>query len=97
DDENSQQTRFRLRSPQGWISLQIGIMPATENPENHRQPVIQLIRAGELLLGTGSASPVSGWVSPTYGYKIPALSLAIEIESVLPIKFTSEWDFPQVS
>ena len=97
DDENSQKTMVRLRSPQGWINLHIGIMPATENPEDHQQPVIQLIRAGELLLGTGSASPVSGWVSPTYGYKIPALSLAIEIESVLPIKFTSEWDFPQVS
>jgi len=88
---------FRLRSPLGWIILNIGIESATREDEVFPQPVVQLVRAGELAHGSGAASPVSGWVSPTYGYKIPALSLAVEIETHLPIRFTSQWDFPQVS
>jgi hypothetical protein len=86
---------FRLRSPLGWIQLQIGIEPATPISDKQPAPRIQLIRAGELLHGIGSTSPVLGWVSPTYGYKIPALSLAVEIEAKLPIRFTSTWEFPQ--
>ena len=86
---------FRLRSPLGWIQLQIGIEPATPISDKQPAPRIQLIRAGELLHGNGSTSPVLGWVSPTYGYKIPALSLAVEIEAKLPIRFTSTWEFPQ--
>ena len=97
NNENIHQIRLKLRSPLGWISLQIGIEPATKNIADPPQPLIQLIRSGELIHGGGAASPVSGWISPTYGYKIPALSLAVEIESGLPIKFSSEWDFPQVS
>jgi hypothetical protein len=96
-DDNNQEIGLKIRSPLGWINLQIGIEPATKISEDSQEPVIQLIRAGELIHGTGSASPVSGWVSPTYGYKIPAISLAVEIESGLPINFTSEWEFPKIS
>ena len=96
-NEPNQDIGIKLRSPLGWINLQIGIEPATNGTEEHSGVSIQLIRAGELVHGSGTVSPVSGWVSPTYGYKIPALSLAVEIDSGLPIRFTSLWEFPQVS
>lgn len=96
-DDRSQEIGFNLRSPLGWINLQIGIEPATMIKGDIQEHALQLVRAGELIHGSGMVSPVSGWVSPTYGYKIPALSLAIVIESVLPVKFTTRWDFPTVS
>jgi uncharacterized heparinase superfamily protein len=94
--EDNYQISIRLRSPQGWIGLQIGIEPATQE-DNAQQPILQLVRAGESLLDSDPVSPTSGWVSPTYGYKIPALSLAIVMESSLPIVFRSQWDLPQDS
>jgi len=94
--EDNYQISIRLRSPQGWIVLQIGIEPATQE-DNAQQPILQLVRAGESLLDSDPVSPTSGWVSPTYGYKIPALSLAIVMESSLPIVFRSQWDLPQDS
>jgi hypothetical protein len=94
DIEDKYRISIRLRSPQGWIHLHIGIEPATQE-DSGQQPILQLIRAGESLLDSDSVSPTSGWVSPTYGYKIPALSLAIVMESPLPIVFRSQWDFPQ--
>lgn len=89
------QTSIRLRSPHGWINLHIGIEPATQ--VDSEKAHIRLVRAGESLLDSESVSPTSGWISPTYGYKIPALSLAIAIESRLPIIFRSQWEFPQDS
>ena len=47
-----------------------------------------LIRAGESLLGEIS-SPNSGWFSPTYGEKIPAVSVILSINSVLPVEIIS--------
>jgi hypothetical protein len=37
---------------------------------------------------------IRGWVSPTYGVKVPALSLAIESKSANDVQFTSEFVFP---
>jgi hypothetical protein len=96
NDENSEQSiTFKMRSPQGWIDLLIGIEPVTLLKNVPDEISIQLVRGGELIHGTGTPSPVSGWVSPTYGYKIPALSLAVEIETSLPVKFYTHWNFPQ--
>lgn len=45
---------------------------------NDATPVkYQLIRAGELMHGEGETNPLSGWYSPTYAEKIPALSWRI--------------------
>ena len=88
---------LKLRSPLGRIKLRVGIEHAMNKDEEHQAPVIQLIRAGEIIHGDGTPSPVAGWVSPTYGYKIPALSLVVEVEAGLPIKFTSQWEFPEVA
>jgi hypothetical protein len=85
---------IRLRSPHGWLDIQIGIEPATPITGNENAPQIQLVRAGELVSGTGPVSPISGWVAPTYGYKVPALSLSISVDSPLPVKFITKWDLP---
>jgi len=89
---------IRLKSPHGWITLRI--QPQNPNIQasnielSNITPRISLVRAGEYLLGPGQPDPVRGWVSPTYGQKIPALSLAIEVEAGGDVKFTSEFKFP---
>ena len=61
--------------------------------------LISLVRAGELLqtsevFKTSEISAVRGWVSPTYAAKIPALSLAVEVQSTQSVQFTSQFTFP---
>jgi hypothetical protein len=85
---------IRLKSPFGWIMLEIKSEPA------NLQPVTTLVRAGELIsqtsdvLKTSEVSPTRGWVSPTYAHKIPALSLSVEVQSAESVKFSSEFTFP---
>ncbi len=64
-------------------------------PKHPQAQVIppSLVRAGRTLAGSHNLSPVRGWFSPTYGMKIPALSLSLEIISPLPCALISEWEF----
>lgn len=87
-------TILRLRSPLGWLELSTSIEPATPEITRENPPRVQLVRAGELVSGSGDVSPISGWSAPTYGYKIPALSLSITVDSPLPAKFMTQWDLP---
>ena len=50
-----------------------------------------LVRAGEWIYGEGPMEPSWGWTSPTYGYKIPALSFSVWLSSLPPLEITSEW------
>jgi hypothetical protein len=84
---------IRLKSPFGWIVLRI--LAPLQLPTNDSR--ITLIRAGELLVGAGKVLPFEGWGSPTYGEKIPALSLAFEVQSEQTMKFTTEFIFPHES
>lgn len=77
---------IRLQSPHGWVALNIQTI-------KYR---VSLVRAGEYLHGSGAADPIRGWVSPTYAQKIPALSLAVEVEAAEDVRFTSEFRFPTV-
>jgi hypothetical protein len=84
--------RLKLKSPHGWLNLNIFETTGSKTYIiNH-----QLTRCGELLSGSGSVSPILGWVSPTYALKRPALSLAIRISSTPPINLVSDWQFPDV-
>jgi hypothetical protein len=47
-----------------------------------------------VLHGSGPASPITGWTSPTYGDKIPALAFIVEVTQTLPIDLKTEWTFP---
>lgn len=88
-------TQMRIQSPYGWISLQITFTPKISRAGASPAHRVQLVRAGELLYGTGKISPVLGWASRYYGYKEPALSLSIETEGPLPTAATTEWNFPR--
>jgi asparagine synthase (glutamine-hydrolysing) len=53
-----------------------------------------LVRASERIAGNSSdPSEVRGWVSPTYASKQPALSLALEADGRLPIRFETRFEF----
>lgn len=81
---------IRLLSLNGWVTIGIASRPSVTKDELQ----ISLVRAGELLLGSAPSDPTRGWTSPTYGVKIPALSLAIIAESPGEIVFSTEFIFP---
>ena len=89
---------IRLKSPHGWVTLTIN--DGLRIPNTKYQ--ITLIRTGEVVYSSGTGGPesqtemtVRGWASPTYGVKIPALSLAVETKSANDVQFTSEFVFPK--
>ena len=89
-DVRESKFEIRLNSPKGWVSLSISVEPSvTEN-----RPRVTLVRAGETVYGSGTAESVRGWTSPTYGVKIPALSLAVETKSASDVQFVSEFILP---
>jgi hypothetical protein len=85
---------LRVLSPYGWISLEIGRITPAGSTKPARTAGIKLIRAGELLFGTGEVSPIFGWSSPTYGEKIPALACIYNCTQSLPVEFKSLWVLP---
>lgn len=80
---------MQLRGPDGWITLRV-IMDAWIGRSDVR---VSLVRAGEMVYGNGKARPFEGWVSPTYGVKIPALSLAVQVTSAKSTSFTTQFLF----
>jgi hypothetical protein len=83
-----QGVEISVNSPHGWVTIGI-----SHTPPGTRHS-LALIRAGELIHGEGNNLPYEGWVSPTYGIKLPALSFAVEVASSGPITFTSGFIFP---
>jgi hypothetical protein len=88
---------IRLKSLHGWVTLTINNGLRITNNEYQ----ISLIRAGEPVYSFGPAgsesqaeTTIRGWVSPTYGVKVPALSLAFETKSSKDVQFISEFVFP---
>jgi hypothetical protein len=74
---------FSLKLRQGWLQLTLQVL--TIQPSNMK-PSISFVRAGD-------AAPLRGWYSPTYSLKLPALSLAVEVQSVENVEFVSEFRF----
>jgi hypothetical protein len=88
---------FRLKSPHGWLTLSICDASRITKAESR----VTLFRAGNPVYASGAGEPepqadatVRGWASPTYGVKVPALSLAFETKSVNDVQFISEFVFP---
>jgi hypothetical protein len=94
EHQSTIQYRLGIKSDHGWIQLKIGV--SLENPSQEAEIYsrIQLVRAGELLHGSGEISPTWGWFSPTYNQKIPALSVSVMVNARLPLRLTSDWIFP---
>jgi hypothetical protein len=82
-------TTLRLKTDEGILSLRVALANQTT-----AQTYVQLVRAGNVVAGPGTASPVLGWFSPTYNLKIPALSFRFFIEGVLPLSFSTDWFLP---
>ena len=93
DVREGPRSKIRLNSPFGWITISLGADARTSR-RGVSSPRLTLARAGELVHGRGEVLPWEGWVSPTYGVKIPALSTALEINSDRPVTFTTEFIFP---
>jgi hypothetical protein len=91
---------LKINSLNGWHTIRIVRVIHTDiDPKlhSHHTPFrVQLVRAGELVYGEGPISPVSGWISPTYNQKKPALSFALDIENLLPFGLVTEWSLPPI-
>jgi hypothetical protein len=90
-EEIGQGMVVELTSPYGKVRLILhGKIPASGDAGLK----LQLIRAGEMLYGAGSVTPIMGWYSPTYNVKVPALSLVATLENRPPFGFVTRWKFP---
>ncbi len=82
-------TTLSLQAPVGKITLAVAL---SEDAAQVRAGGVQLIRGGEVLSGAPTGCPpVLGWYSPTYGIKLPALSLRYFYEGQAPLSLTSDW------
>ena len=77
---------FGLQSPHALVKINISQFPILNSQ-------LSIARAGKILYGSTEISPTRGWYSPTYGVKIPALSLALEVTASDSVKFISEFAF----
>ncbi|MBI5842513.1 MAG: alginate lyase family protein [Chloroflexi bacterium] len=90
-EEKDRGVELQLNSPHGWVKLLSRFETVSPDLKFH----ITLARAGELIYGSGEVLPFEGWVSPTYGQKIPALSLALNVTSDRTVLFFSQFNFPK--
>ncbi len=77
----------------GKIRLAISSYPTTAML--YGQDSLSLVRAGKCLVGSEPVSSISGWCSPTYNQKIPALSFSVTFHSTLPLSIVSDWTFAE--
>jgi len=76
-------TCLSLASPRGEVNLEISGAGS-----------LILARGGEILAGSGSITPITGWAAPGYSQKVPALALIAVISGPIPLKLESYWQFP---
>ena len=89
--ENREQgMEISLKSPQGRVVLLFQTEPQFSNLHS----LLSIVRAGEVVFGQRDFQPFEGWFSPTYGIKVPALSLAFEVQCDRTTHFTTEFIFP---
>jgi hypothetical protein len=80
---------LEVSSPHGNIGLVFHANKALN--DTSAKLTLQVVRAGKLVYGEGRAEPSWGWVSRTYGYKEPALSLRISVQGKPPFEMLSDW------
>ena len=85
-----QDTCLTITTPYGMLSLDVFLFP-----QDRSGLQVQLVRAGELLQGSGTVEVYRGWQSPTYGVKVPALSFSIEVLNSSGAPLISEWRLPR--
>jgi hypothetical protein len=85
---------LRLRSPHGWLTVRMTTYLQTVETDGQAFS-IGLVRAGETLYGRVPPAPFEGWFSPTYGVKLPALSLSMTLSAPGSASFVTEFIFPK--
>jgi hypothetical protein len=85
-ENREESVEISLESPHGLVAIAIHYSPFTPN-------ALSLFRAGEPIFSSSTPNPTRGWTSPTYGVKIPALSLAFVAQSGEGITFVTEFTF----
>ncbi len=71
--------------------IDLSIYAHFAEPESGVAPVhVELIRAGEILIGQRN-DEIMGWVSPTYGVRLPALSLSLTWKTSQSLTIHSDW------
>jgi hypothetical protein len=88
EEEGKGWAEVRLGTEEGWIVVRMRAEPAGSETS------LSVVRAGELIHGKREVRPFEGWVSPTYGVKIPALSVMLEVRAEHPITLKTEFVFP---
>ena len=76
--------QLALEGPMGLVNIQVA-------SDQHAIAGHQLVRAGELLSGSGPVLQTAGWYSPTYAVKEPALSLILPFHTTLPFRVSTTW------
>jgi hypothetical protein len=83
-----EETKIGLSGPNGKIILLVSL---SGNNQQVKMTGVQLVRGGKAISGSAECPPVLGWYSPTYGQKVPALSLRCFFEGKAPISIISDW------
>ena len=81
---------IRVKSKYGWVTLRI----TTDPHITKSNAQLEIVRAGSQLYGNNDPLPIEGWISPTYGQKIPALSIALKVTSLKSFSLVTEFIFP---
>jgi len=89
-EQRNTHVSLQLESPPGVVQLYLRIDPKGILS----QPEIKVIRAGEILYGSGAIETTCGWISPTYQSRFPALSIEYQALVQLPVEFITEWNLP---
>ena len=84
---------LELKSPFGVIKMRLFLELSRERTSSPRK--LTLVRAGKIVYGNGTPSPVEGWFSPTYAEKVPGLTLCFTTTSQLPLQIHSQFVFPE--
>ena len=77
---------LQLQAPSGPFRLRISAAGMEAN-----QLQFRIVRAGKNLFGIGPCLQHWGWYSPTYGVKMPALSVSASIRAEIPLTLVSEF------
>ena len=86
--ENSdEKIEISLKLRENCIKINISQFPIANSQ-------LSIVRAGKFLHGNAETAPTRGWYSPTYGVKVPALSLALEVTASDEVQFITEFLFP---
>jgi len=78
-----------LTGPPGRMTVAL----ALAGQEDVTDTTLQLARGGESLIGPPAEAPILGWISPTYGQKLPALSFSLTVSAQLPLHLSTHWTF----